>query len=588
MKASDFNASLKPLRPLFNPEKRGKMRPRDIRRILEDSTDLLAMALDNARRHAGTPKSNFLYNLVFTCEKVSKELQPADRSEDFGEWELFMNEQANRELVNEDAELVLPESTKPARGQKRRAEEELHDDDASRDDDPDVPAPAKSEAPKVLLPPLFWLSLVLMLTVQTSTSKGVPSAKNPGLKKVPKPNFDTTAAKDATTRTAIVKPQSRKQIKTQTGSVKDEPSVDKGESSRAARAQSRAVVKDEGDSGTSKGKGKSAASTHQAEITAVSTYSYIEKVPVPIHKDEFQALLQAPPEPAYGCAQCSSSVQSADCVFQGWGKRCSVCQIGKKSLCSYRAEPLQRYAARRELALLAESTPEHIRTALNRATSALQIFETNAHAAAQAARYFRNELDDALRICYNAVRSEGADALKDIVFEDPGLLSQVKAVLDEFDHPVRPSPPVLPVVESPARKTAPLPASNLKPGPSQASGLTQPNSLVLRPEDEFSGSDSPSSAVEPLLAPSGADSESDAALSAPLPDLDFIEDEADLNVGSDDEQRLEALAAEVREEATQKLRATGQTFPDELPLENPPRRTRKKKSPKKGRSNVRI
>ncbi|SJL19029.1 uncharacterized protein ARMOST_22636 [Armillaria ostoyae] len=528
------------------------------------------MALDNARRHAGTPKSDFLYNLVLTCEKVSKELQPADCSEDFGEWELFMNEQANRELVNEDAELVLPESTKPARGQKRRAEEELHDDDASGDDDPDVPAPAKSEAPK------------------TSTSKGVPSAKNPGLKKVPKPNFDTTAAKDATTGTAIVKPQSRKQIKTQTGSVKDEPSVDKGESSRAARAQSRAVVKDEGDTGTSKGKGKSAASTHQAEITAVSTYSYIEKVPVPIHKDEFQALLQAPPEPAYGCAQCSSSVQSADCVFQGWGKRCSVCQIGKKSLCSYRAEPLQRYAARRELALLAESTPEHLRTALNRATSALQIFETNAHAAAQAARYFRNELDDALHICYNAVRSEGADALKDIVFEDLGLLSQVKAVLDEFDHPVRPSPPVLPVVESPARKTAPLPASNLKPGPSQASGLTQLNSLVLRPEDEFSGSDSPSSAVEPLLAPSGADSESDAALSAPLPDLDFIEDEADLNVGSDDEQRLEALAVEVREEATQKLRATGQTLPDELPLENPPRRTHKKKSPKKRRSNVRI
>lgn len=64
-----------------------------------------------------------------------------------------------------------------------------------------------------------------MLTVQTSTSKGVPSAKNPGLKKVPKPNFDTTAAKDVTTRMAIVKPQSRKQIKTQTGSVKDEPSV---------------------------------------------------------------------------------------------------------------------------------------------------------------------------------------------------------------------------------------------------------------------------------------------------------------------------------------------------------------------------
>ncbi|SJL18184.1 uncharacterized protein ARMOST_21762 [Armillaria ostoyae] len=558
MKASEFNTSLNPLRPLLNPEKRGKMRPRDIRRILEDSTDLLAMALDNARRHAGTPKSDFLYNLVFTCEKVSKELQPTDRSEDFGEWELFMNEHANRELVKEDAKLVLPESAQSTRGQKRRAEDELHDEDASGDDDPDVQPSINDELPKA------------------SSSKGVPSAKNPRLKNLPKSKFEDTA-KGGATGTAIVKPQSRKQIKMQTGSVKDEPPVDKGESSRAARAQSRPTGKDEGDAGAPKGKGKAAASSNQAEITAVSTYSYIEKVPVPIHKDEFQALLQAPPEPSYGCAQCSSSVQSADCIFQGWGKHCSVCQTGKKSLCSYRAEPLQRYAARRELALFAESTPEYIRAALNRATSALHFFETSAHAAAQAAVYYRSELDDALRVCYNAVRSEGADALTGIVFEDPGLLSQIKDVLDSFDHPVRTSPPV---VKSPASQTTLLPASNLKPGPSQASGLTQLNSPILCPEDEFSGSDSPSSAVEPLLAPSGADSESDAAISAPLPDLDFIEDEADLNVGSDLEQKMETLAAELRE--------ANQALPGDLPMENPPRRTRKRKSPKKRRANVRI
>ncbi len=98
---------------------------------------------------------------------------------------------------------------------------------------------------------------------------------------------------------------------------------------------------------------------------------------MPVHMDEYQALLKAPPavctssalnlscvrtdfppQPLYGCAQCSSSVQGADCVFQGWGKRCGPCQIGRKSLCSFHAEPFQRYAARRELALFAEATPE--------------------------------------------------------------------------------------------------------------------------------------------------------------------------------------------------------------------------------------
>ncbi len=41
MKISEFNASFDSLQPLFNADKRGKMRPHDICRLLEDNTGLL-------------------------------------------------------------------------------------------------------------------------------------------------------------------------------------------------------------------------------------------------------------------------------------------------------------------------------------------------------------------------------------------------------------------------------------------------------------------------------------------------------------------------------------------------------------------
>ncbi len=91
-----------------------------------------------------------------------------------------------------------------------------------------------------------------------------------------KSRFEGTATMEEVTDTTTAKVQPHKQIKTQTGSMKDEPSTGeylflcclmlysfvhlaKGESSRAAQAQTRAMVKDEGDASVAKGKGKAAA-----------------------------------------------------------------------------------------------------------------------------------------------------------------------------------------------------------------------------------------------------------------------------------------------------------------------------------------
>ncbi len=76
-----------------------------------------------------------------------------------------------------------------------------------------------------------------------------------------------------------------------------------------------------------------------------------------------------------------------------------------------------------------------IRTAFDRASASLQVFESTANAVAQASLHYRSELYEALRVAYNAIRSEGADALKGIVFQDPDILAELKTVLDTFDNP---------------------------------------------------------------------------------------------------------------------------------------------------------
>ncbi|PBK94521.1 hypothetical protein ARMGADRAFT_1029597 [Armillaria gallica] len=310
-------------------------------------------AIEGTHQDSGTPKSDFLYDLVYTCEKISEELEPADWSEDFKEWELFMNECANCNLLKEDSNFALPKSTKPVHGKKRQAEQELQDQDASRDEDPDAHFPERDN--------------------KASSSKSA-TAKNSKPKSFTKPKFKDASTVKEVAVTTIAKVQPCKQIKTQMGSVKDKLSTG---NSHAAHAQVHATVKDEGNASMSKGKGKAATSA-TVETNPLSTYYYIEKVPMPIHKDEYQALLKAPP------------VAGANIV--------ALARPGGRA-----------YAL--SMPSLHRGTPPTVswhyllRPLLN-------VFKSTANAVAQASLHYWSELYKALCVTYNAIRSEGADALK--------------------------------------------------------------------------------------------------------------------------------------------------------------------------------
>ncbi|PBK84806.1 hypothetical protein ARMGADRAFT_1036754 [Armillaria gallica] len=490
MKISKFNASFNSLWPLFNMEKCGRMHPHNIRHLLEANMDLLVSAIEGACQDNGTPKSDFLYDLVYTCKRISKELEPADRSEDFGEWELFMNECSNHDLLKEDSNFVLPEATKPVHREKHQAEQELQDQDTSGDKDPDAHFPGRDNK---------------------ASSSISATAKNSKPKSSTKLKFKDASTIKEVADTTTAKVQPHKQIKTQTGSVKEEPSTAKGESSHATRAQVHATVKDEGDTSMSKGKGKATV-----EIEPLSTYYYIEKVPMPVHKDEYQSLLKAPPMPLYGLGQtlrCLPDQEEEPMLFAvSW---------------HYLLRPL------------------------------LSVFESTANAAAQASLHYRSELYEALHIAYNAIRSEGADTLKGIVFQDPDILAKLKTVLDMFDNP-KPS-----VAKLPVKELTPPPVHHSKPGPSKSSKFSQQVEVTLHSSGEESNSDSHSSVVGSLLEPLGHNSDSDQNLSAPVPDPDALVDE---------------LAADPE------LHDMNQDLEPELWVVNSPWRTCKKKLPKKHRS----
>ncbi len=94
---------------------------------------------------------------------------------------------------------------------------------------------------------------------------------------------------------------------------------------------------------------------------------------------------------------------------------------------------------------------------------------------------------------------------------------------------------------------------------------------------EESDGDSHSSVVGSLLEPLGHDSDSDQDSSAPVPDPNAFVDELA------DGTELAALADEFRE-AKGEPHDMNQDLEPELRVANSPRRTRKKKSPKKHRS----
>ncbi|KAK0429559.1 hypothetical protein EV421DRAFT_1914431 [Armillaria borealis] len=435
MKPEDFAAGVNQLRPLLNPDKRSQYRAKEIVRRLKDSTPFLIQILKLSRQAKTHPAASFARDLLYTCDTIVTELPANLRLPSFVSWELRMSEQSGRIKIDEDT--PLPKAFLAAlsgQGRKRKVppRDDSGDEDASGDDDDEQQGDATSgdegsddedeegsdESEEEIVP-----------KVESPIKNQKQKASSP------KKKFTTPKKPEVGLSITVPVGPPKKAPKTQPGSVKDEP-VPTASSSRGFRASQRPKGKGEEKpvASSSKAAAPATVTIKNKKHLALSTHRYGREIPVPVKDEEIEAITQASTVPQYGCAQCSSSVQNQPCVFLGWGKRCNNCEAATKSLCSFRAEPVQRYHARKELAKFVEATPDNVRTSISRTSTALQVFEACANAAAQAAQQYRASLEETLVICQDAAANEGWNALRGIVFESVDFEEQLRVALVKVDR----------------------------------------------------------------------------------------------------------------------------------------------------------
>ncbi|SJL08908.1 uncharacterized protein ARMOST_12282 [Armillaria ostoyae] len=530
MQRDDFAAGVNRLRPLLNPDKHGQCRPTELAKYLKESTPFLIQVLKFAREDKAHPAALFARNLLYTCETIATELPTILQDSSFDEWELRRSERSGCIKIEEDTPLpaIFLSGLSQPKGRKHTIStaDDSGDQDTSGDDDDEAQGGATSgdegsddesegdsdESEEEIAP-------------QHTGGKGVPKpkARSPGKAastsgtilakgaiKNQKQKASSPKKKFATPKepaiglsiTVLVSPP-KKVAKTQPGSVKDEPAP-AASSSRGTRASQRSRVKAEEKpvASSSKAAAPTTVTIKNKKHLALGTHRYGREVPIPVKDGEIDHLVQASTVPQYGCAQCSSSVQNQPCVFLGWGKRCNNCKAATKSLCSFRAEPVQCYHARKELAKFVEVTPDNVRTSISQTSTALQVFEACANAAAQAAQQYRASLAETLVICQDAAANEGKDALRGIVFESVDFEEQLRVALVKVDRsssiplnttgtssfdqivaqalskpPLRNDSPSLPIVEGSGGVTTPARSQKVSVVPKDDSG-DEVNALV--------------------------------------------------------------------------------------------------------------
>ncbi|KAK0191525.1 hypothetical protein F5146DRAFT_1138321 [Armillaria mellea] len=436
MDTTDFVAGVNRLQPLFNVEKCGKMRPRQILDILQRNTGFLTSLNKLARYTANAEITPFMLDMLHTCGLIMELLPTSMQLNKFHPWELQLGDYLGP-LPYFDSRCYA------GHGRKRKApddndeeDEEDEEDDGGEDNENEededyqetkLSSPKKAKIHKTASCP----------KVETSSGKAVKQTARSSMTSAPKApaklpratitsigknpvkpskapaathskapawrtaqnsqgKFSSAAPLvEATTEVLVPQGPIRKATKTQASSVKDEP-VPVANSSKARDIQvAKAGPKPETTSFTSINNPKGLHAPYQLMVrqkthTAVNTYHYDTKVPEPIKTEEVTTLAQVITKPRYGCCQCSMSVQHQDCVFLGWGHWCNNCEAAGKSLCSFRAEPTQRYNAHHELAKFVEATSEHksclnLWVSLQHAAAAQQVFEQSANATALAA-----------------------------------------------------------------------------------------------------------------------------------------------------------------------------------------------------------
>ncbi|KAK0209719.1 hypothetical protein IW262DRAFT_1468337 [Armillaria fumosa] len=448
---------------------------------------------------------------MFSCETIVSELPASYQLGVFNEWGLHMSELGRHTNLLEDTPLpkVFLAMLSAARNCKQCASA-VQDEDASADEDADATTSAvegdeESES-RDDSPPKIRLSIISFVSLHVPSFFSGDAAKSSLPWELRSSGQRTSFPSAAMTSSglSILLPSNppKKVTKTRPGSVKDEPVSVTTNSCKPHTMKPSHIDATAPSDPTTLLADLNTVTIKKKKHPVLKAHVYEKDVPVPIKTEELDAVMQVSALPSYGCMQCSSSVQNQPCLFLGWGKRCNNCAAATKSLCSFCAEPIQRYLAHKELAKFVEATPENVCACIDHASAALHVFESSANATAHVAQQFCASLEGLSDLCRSASGSEGKNALLGVVFEDGDFEDRIRTALHESDQHVSflsnvarepslpldhgPSSPPLVMTVSQASSPAGSQAGSLVEGNEVSGELNQLESLPVRPATDGS------------------------------------------------------------------------------------------------------
>ncbi|KAK0216338.1 hypothetical protein IW262DRAFT_1299569 [Armillaria fumosa] len=165
-------------------------------------------------------------------------------------------------------------------------------------------------------------------------------------------------------------------------------------------------------------------------IPGEGVYLFPTVEPEPIKKDEVRELVKDEAVPNYPCLHCASSARNVPCVFHGWGNNCDACYRGSKSVCSFKAGPLDRYQIRTQAIAYVEATPTNVRKHLEQALNLRHLYELSANTTANIASQYHAALRSVFDLTLRVACTEAPSSLK-LVLSDPDLPYQLFVALEQ-------------------------------------------------------------------------------------------------------------------------------------------------------------
>ncbi|KAK0222780.1 hypothetical protein EDD85DRAFT_960039 [Armillaria nabsnona] len=149
----------------------------------------------------------------------------------------------------------------------------------------------------------------------------------------------------------------------------------------------------------------------------------------PVDAEEVHWLSTATMDPKVACSLCNVGSQKKPCEFLGWGVACGNCQCGKKVVCSFKADPYERYRARISILSFAERTPERLCQLLGNADLLVKVFDSACETAGRLSELLCENCESIDAMVHDTVEFKGCAIAEEALLTD---VSTINGLMDKF------------------------------------------------------------------------------------------------------------------------------------------------------------